>query len=131
MVKHHPHVHIIARAIDRIHVYNLYSAGCRDIIRDTYDSSIRTGRSALEALGISKEWATKLASQFEEKDRQALIDLAPLYDEDRTAHENPEFVEAAKKLVREQEEEMLGAGRAALEDALKGEPLPDAAKSTA
>ena len=37
---------LIARAIDRWHVYDLWSAGCRDIIRETYDSSIRMGRSA-------------------------------------------------------------------------------------
>jgi len=30
----HPHVYIIARAVDRNHVYELYAAGCRDIIRE-------------------------------------------------------------------------------------------------
>ncbi|MEM7045964.1 MAG: cation:proton antiporter, partial [Pseudomonadota bacterium] len=36
----HPHVHIVARAIDRQHVYDLYAAGCRDIIRETFDSGV-------------------------------------------------------------------------------------------
>ncbi|MCH1932399.1 NAD-binding protein, partial [Shewanella sp. A25] len=44
--KAYPHVHIIARAVDRHHVYDLYAYGCRDIIRETFDSSLRMGRSA-------------------------------------------------------------------------------------
>jgi CPA2 family monovalent cation:H+ antiporter-2 len=40
----------IARAIDRDHVYHLYAAGCRDIIRETYDSSLRMGRRRLKRL---------------------------------------------------------------------------------
>ena len=44
MHEHHPHVHVVARAIDRWHVYELWSVGCRDIIRETYDSSIRAAR---------------------------------------------------------------------------------------
>jgi monovalent cation:H+ antiporter-2, CPA2 family len=47
----YPNVHIIARARTREHVYDLYAAGCRDIIRETYDSSLRMGRSVFEALG--------------------------------------------------------------------------------
>ena len=50
---HYPNVHIIARAVDRNHVYDLWHAGCRDIIRETYDSSLRMGRSAFEALGAN------------------------------------------------------------------------------
>ena len=52
VTENHPHVHIVARAMDRHHVYELWSAGARDIIRETFDSSLRAGRSALEALGM-------------------------------------------------------------------------------
>ena len=51
VAKTHPHVHVTARAMDRNHVYELWGAGCRDIIRDTFDSAVRTGRSVYEALG--------------------------------------------------------------------------------
>ena len=48
-VRHtYPNVHVVARAVNRQHVYELYAAGCRDIIRETFDSSVRAGRSALE-----------------------------------------------------------------------------------
>ncbi|MEO0920699.1 MAG: cation:proton antiporter, partial [Pseudomonadota bacterium] len=39
-VKNYPDVHIVARAVDRGHVFDLWAAGCRDIIRETYDSSL-------------------------------------------------------------------------------------------
>ncbi|MEL7343739.1 MAG: monovalent cation:proton antiporter-2 (CPA2) family protein, partial [Pseudomonadota bacterium] len=44
VVQNYPDVHVMARARNRHHVYELYAAGCRDIIRETYDSSIRMGR---------------------------------------------------------------------------------------
>ncbi len=54
VIQNYPHIHVVARAVDRTHVYDLYSIGCRDIIRESYDSSIRAGRSVLEALGIDR-----------------------------------------------------------------------------
>ena len=44
-------LHIVVRASDRHHVYELYNAGANDIIREMFDSSVRAGRSVLEALG--------------------------------------------------------------------------------
>jgi len=80
MLEHHPHVHIVARAVDRMHVYDLWAAGCRDIIRETYDSSIRATRSALEALGASRDKANLITDVFEASDRRTMIELATVYD---------------------------------------------------
>jgi CPA2 family monovalent cation:H+ antiporter-2 len=44
----YPDLPVVARAVDRDHVYDLWAYGCRNIIRETYDSSLRIGRSALE-----------------------------------------------------------------------------------
>ncbi len=96
--ENHPHVHIIARAVDRHHVYDLYAAGCRDIIRENYDSSLRMGRSAFEALGIDKKTSLKMTNAFDEIDRKGMIEIAPLYDPNVTAHENPAYVEKVKEL---------------------------------
>ena len=79
VVEHHPHVHIVARAIDRWHVYDLWEAGCRDIIRETYDSSIRASRSTFEALGFSRDKATNIVSAFEDFDRETMIKMADAY----------------------------------------------------
>ena len=72
----HPHVHIIARAVDRTHVYDLWFAGCRDIIRETYDSSLRMGRSAYEALGHSRETSEAMLDAFNEMDRKGMLAAA-------------------------------------------------------
>ena len=78
--EHHPHVHIVARAVDRWHVYDLWAVGCRDIIRETYDSSIRAARSTFEALGFEREKAERLTAVFEEFDRTTMRELAEAYD---------------------------------------------------
>ncbi|MEO6300335.1 MAG: cation:proton antiporter, partial [Paracoccaceae bacterium] len=46
-----PDIHIVARAHDRIHVYELFQAGANDIVRETFDSSLRAGRYVLENMG--------------------------------------------------------------------------------
>ena len=93
----HPNVHIIARAITRDHVYDLWAAGCRDIIRETFDSSVRMGRSAFEALGIHADHATEMAEEFVIADRQAMVATADVYDPDIPMAQN----EALVALVRE------------------------------
>ena len=108
VLKHYPNVHVIARAWDRNHVFELYAMGCRDIIRETYDGAIRTGRSALEALGVSGEHARHLAAEFEVLDRNMLEEVAGLHSIDRPNHENPEYVAKMKELNAEREELLRG-----------------------
>lgn len=107
-----PHVHITARALNRDHVYELWAAGCRDIIRETFDSSVRAGRSALEALGMHPHEAELRTRDFTDRDRQAMIALADLYDPDIPAHENEAYVTKARELIDEQEREMKEGGKA-------------------
>ena len=76
LLQNHPNLHVMARAVDRDHVYDLYFAGCRDIIRETYDSSIRMGRSAFEALGIESHQARAIAAAFDETDRRSMVEVA-------------------------------------------------------
>lgn len=92
IIKHHPHVHIVARAVDRMHVYDLWKAGCRDIIRETYDSSIRATRSVLEALGEERSKAEKITAVFEAHDHRTMLELATAYDgNDPFSENNPYY----------------------------------------
>ncbi|PUB17241.1 cation:proton antiporter domain-containing protein [Yoonia sediminilitoris] len=86
MHEHHPSVHVIARAIDRWHVYDLWTAGCRDIIRETYDSSIRAARSAFEAIGHPREDAEQLISVFEAHDRKTMLETAQAFIQSDDPH---------------------------------------------
>ena len=110
LVKHvrhtHPDVHIIARAVDRGHVYDLWHAGCRDIIRETYDSSMRMGRSAVEALGYTRQQAEQVTEAFAKFDREAMLLAAEHYDPAVPMHEN----EALRERYNEE--------RAGMEEAL-------------
>ncbi|KMW56475.1 putative Glutathione-regulated potassium-efflux system protein KefB [Candidatus Rhodobacter oscarellae] len=110
--QNHPHVHIIARAVDRHQVYELYAAGCRNIIRDTFDSAVRAGRSAYEALGVHPFQAQRMARGFEDHDRYMLRDLAQLYRSDIPQTENPEYIQRAMEL-RDEMDEALRNGTSA------------------
>ncbi|MEO0485606.1 MAG: cation:proton antiporter [Pseudomonadota bacterium] len=99
VVENHPHVHIIARAVNRHDVYELWSVGCRDIIRETYDSSLRMGRSAFEALGYSREVADEMVEAFQDMDREAMIEVAGVYDINIPAVENDAYVAKVRELL--------------------------------
>ena len=101
VTKNYPHVHIVARAIDRHHVYALWFAGCRDIIRETYDSSLRAGRSALEALGHSRHEAQMKTDKFEDMDRASMVEVANLFDPAKPVRDNPAYVARIKELMEE------------------------------
>jgi CPA2 family monovalent cation:H+ antiporter-2 len=96
VVKHHPHIYIVARAVDRHHVYELWAAGCRDIIREHFDSSVRAARSALEALGHHPFDAERQTRAYVTNDKIAMRELADVYDPDVPAHENTAYIERAK-----------------------------------
>ncbi len=101
MTKTHPHIHVIARAVDRHHVYDLWAAGCRDIIRETFDSSLRIGRSALVALGFKEEKALQISNFFETIDRRYMREMADLYKPDVLPHENAPYVAKVIELNEE------------------------------
>lgn len=98
VLKNYPNVHVIARAIDRNHVFELWSLGCRDIIRETYDSSLRIGRSAFEALGVSRDRAIEMTAAFETMDRRSLAEVADYYDVNIPPWENEALIKRAKEL---------------------------------
>lgn len=95
----YPNLHVIARAVDRMHVYELYGIGCRDIIRETYDSSLRMGRSAYKALGASNDQAERMSAAYDRLDRKIMIDSASAFDPDIPAHENADFVAKVTELA--------------------------------
>jgi|TARA_B110000503_G_scaffold127188_1_gene196629 CPA2 family monovalent cation:H+ antiporter-2 len=94
---HYPHLHVVARAVDRNHVYDLWHVGCRDIIRDTYDSSLRMGRSAIEALGYSRDQAQRMTDTFADIDRQGMLSVAEHYDPAIPALENEAYVASVRE----------------------------------
>ena len=73
-------LHIINRAYNRNQVFTLYKAGADDIVRETFDTSLRAGRYALETLGLKDYEANEAAKTFCQHDREAMQNLAKLWD---------------------------------------------------
>ncbi|HEU4820218.1 MAG TPA: monovalent cation:proton antiporter-2 (CPA2) family protein [Qipengyuania sp.] len=117
-VSNFPALHVIARAKNRDHVYHLWAMGCRDVIRETYDSSLRMGRSAFEALGADHQTAQAMADAFETRDRTSMREVADLYRLDIPAHLNEPLLAKIRELraewdpkLREAMDEIVGRGR--------------------
>ena len=120
VIQHHPQVHVIARATNRHHVYELWALGCRDIIRETYDSSVRMGRSALEALGIEHPTAEEMVEAFRRADGVAMVAAAAAYDPAVPVMENEAYVSLIRE-IQGPAEKALGEEM----DAIRARAEPD------
>ncbi|MCV2881447.1 monovalent cation:proton antiporter-2 (CPA2) family protein [Actibacterium sp. XHP0104] len=111
-----PDIHIVARARDRVHVYELYAAGADHIVREMFDSSLRAARYVLEDLGLSDFEANQVETTFYKRDRQALRELAALWKPGVPLDQNEPYMERARQLnkeleaalVRQEVEDMTG-----------------------
>ncbi len=98
-----PDLHIVARARDRVHVYELYAAGANDIVREIFDSSLRAGRYVLEQMGLSDYEAAQTERTFFRMDRRAVRELAALWQPGVPVSENEEYVARARELNKDLE----------------------------
>lgn len=104
-----PDLHIVARARDRVHVYELYQAGANDIVRETFDSSVRAGRYVLENTGFSDYEAAVISQTYYKVDRAAMKDLAAVWVPGQPVHLNEAYVARARKLDRDLETALIEA----------------------
>jgi len=109
----YPNLHVVARAVDRNHVYDLWGHGCRDIIRETYDSSLRMSRSAFMALGHDAAEAERMVAAFDRIDRRVMLDAAEAYDPTIPAHENEAYLARLREMRDDWEEQLHGDMRPA------------------
>jgi glutathione-regulated potassium-efflux system protein KefB len=65
---HFPQVPILSRAMDRIHRLQLIGAGAAVQIRETFESAVVLGESALEALGATEDEIREIDSAFRARD---------------------------------------------------------------
>mgnify|MGYP001360242439 CR=1 FL=1 len=98
-----PDLHIVARARDRTHVFQLYQAGADDIVREMFDSSLRAGRYVLEHVGLSEYEAAEAERVFYRHDRETVRELAQLWDPDIPASQNEAYIARARELEKDLE----------------------------
>ncbi|MBF0750776.1 MULTISPECIES: monovalent cation:proton antiporter-2 (CPA2) family protein [unclassified Pasteurella] len=108
-----PNIKIIARAYDRFHTFDLYNAGADDIVRETFDSAVRTGRLALETLGMETEVAKEIAEYYFHADRHEVELMSQVYDPQAQFFKNPALQDIARecdqKMAAEIQEILLRA----------------------
>ena len=95
--RHYPKLPVLARAYDSPHAYELHHAGADFVIRATADSSIRSGRIALEQLGLSPEKARELSKLYAARERHQLAKLSKYYDPNLPLFANGKIIEMAKE----------------------------------
>ena len=100
---HFPHLHIFARAFDRMHAYQVLNAGVADVFREVFSSSVDMGERVLVRLGHKQEDATRAARTFYEHDETLMKASASHVDD-------------LDKLV-----DISRAGRAHIEKVLSGD----------
>jgi CPA2 family monovalent cation:H+ antiporter-2 len=105
--KRRPDIHIIARAKDRVHVFQLYRAGADKIVRELFDASLRAGRYVLEQMGLSEWEAHEAESTFYKLDRHALRELAEVWDPEVPVHLNAAYLERSRLLNRDMEAALM------------------------
>ena len=75
--EHFPRLHVVARARNVQHYFDLREQGVNCIERETLDSALMTGRSALEFLGWERHAARNLAMRFRRHTIEQLELMAP------------------------------------------------------
>jgi CPA2 family monovalent cation:H+ antiporter-2 len=104
MATHHPQCRIIARALDRHHVYELLDAGAHHVERELFESSLSTGRQALIELGAHPFKAERQTRAFRTHDRQT---LSALHENWRDGGMDTSYVAAARGRTDELDQIML------------------------
>ncbi len=80
--KHFPNLEIIARSFDRRHSYELMNLGVKVIQRETFNSALELGASALKLLGFQNYQAHRAALTFKHHDEKSLVELHEHWGDD-------------------------------------------------
>lgn len=101
--KINPQIKIIARAYDRLHVFDLYNAGADIQVRETFDSALRTGKKVLVEMGMDKEMVEEIGRAYFYRDRHSVKLMAEVYDPKIARFDNKEML----KLALENDQETM------------------------
>jgi glutathione-regulated potassium-efflux system ancillary protein KefC len=105
-----PHLKIVARARNVSQWVELRSRGVVDVERETFESALRSGRRALESLGVGAYEARERADRFRRQNVGTLEEMLPHFDDETSRL-------SAAKAGRQQLEEQFARDKAALDRA--------------
>lgn len=92
-----PNIKIIARTYDRFSTFALHEAGANEIVRETFDSAVRAGKRALEALGMEPELVKNIGDYYFDADRHEVALMSQVYDPNVGLFQNPLMRDIARE----------------------------------
>ena len=92
-----PNIKIIARAYDRFSTFALHEASANEIVRETFDSAVRAGKRALEALGMEPELVKNIGDYYFDADRHEVALMSQVYDPNVGLFQNPLMRDIARE----------------------------------
>jgi CPA2 family monovalent cation:H+ antiporter-2/glutathione-regulated potassium-efflux system ancillary protein KefC len=93
----YPGVHVLARAYDRVHYYELKDAGADTVVRELFGSSLRAAELALVAMGVDPQVAERAREVFRTHDEETLEELYRVWEHDVDVTQNATYLETARK----------------------------------
>lgn len=109
--KHFPNLTILARSYDRRNTFELMNAGVQIIQRETFNSALELGESALRQMGFRSYQAHRAALTFKHHDEKSLVDLHEHWGDDeaflaQTRLKNQDLIELLSSDEEEKEESL-------------------------
>jgi len=83
VLRHFPHLRVVARAWDRVHAYQLLNAGVHGVYREVFGTSVDVARDVLTALGQHPFEAQRAAALFKAHDER-LVRASAAHQLDQT-----------------------------------------------
>jgi len=109
--RNHPHLKILARSTDMDHTYELMNRGVKELVSDTFESSVALGVQTLEYLGYNPYRAHRLAQTFKSHNHRVVRELFQHHQQDEK-----QYLYEAKKHANELEELLLSENEEAAYD---------------
>jgi glutathione-regulated potassium-efflux system ancillary protein KefC len=109
--QHFPQLRIVARARNVTHWVALRKVGVEQVERETFESALRSGRQALEHLGVGPYEARERADRFRRQNLETLEDLMPRFEDEMARY-------SSSRAGREQLERQFAEDKAALDRAV-------------
>jgi glutathione-regulated potassium-efflux system ancillary protein KefC len=106
--QHFPHLKIIARAWDMVHLFDLMDHGIGSIYRETFDSALAMGQEVMRGLGYGAYEARRAAQRFVEHDLETISRLYAVRDKGlvETISVSTQAREELEKLMQSDEESL-------------------------
>lgn len=115
--KEFPHLEIMARAMGRVHAYELLEKGIDRVYRQTLDTSLQVGVDALRELGMPGRQAFRAADMFRKHDETVLRELSTMHRDQKAYFTRArERIAQLEELMEQETKDSWDTGRDAAWD---------------